>query len=101
MAASRFALPRRPVGVPPNPSATTATLGGMARRADPERIDEARRAALCNALTGTGMSPETAERWLAAWADEAASRGLQRSAAYWTAAAVWIAAERVKRRGVC
>ena len=47
------------------------------------------------------MSPETAERWLAAWADEAASRGLQRSAAYWTAAAVWIAAERVKRRGVC
>ena len=74
---------------------------GMARRADPERIDEARRAALCNALTGTGMSPETAERWLTAWADEAASRGLQRSAAYWTAAAVWIAAERVKRRGVC
>jgi hypothetical protein len=73
----------------------------MARRADPERIDVARRAALHNALTGSGMSRETAERWLAAWADEAASRGLQRSAAYWTAAAAWIAVERVKWRGGC
>ena len=71
----------------------------MARRADPERIDEARRAALRNALTGSGMAPEVAERWLVAWVDEAASRGVQRGAAYWAAAAPWIAAERVKRRG--
>ena len=71
----------------------------MARRADPERIDEARRAALRNALTGSGMSPEVADRWLAGWADEAALRGLQQGGAYWTAAATWIAAERVRRRG--
>ena len=71
----------------------------MARRADPERIHEARRAALHNALTGSGMAPDVAEQWLEAWADEAASRGLQRGGAYWTTAAAWIAAERVTRRG--
>lgn len=72
--------------------------GAMARRADPERIHEARRAALRNTLTGSGISLETAERWCDAWVLEAAGRGLPRNSAFWDAGAEWIAAERVARR---
>ena len=52
----------------------------MARRADPERIFQARRDAIRNTLTGSGMSLETAERWCDAWEIEAAGRGLPRDA---------------------
>jgi hypothetical protein len=70
----------------------------MARRVDPERIFQARRAALRNNLTGTGMSVENAERWCDAWEIEAAGLGLPRDAAYWRAGAEWVAAERAARR---
>jgi len=53
-----------------------STLAEMARRADPERIFQARRAAVRNGLSDTGMSREDAERWCDAWEVEAAGRGL-------------------------
>jgi hypothetical protein len=65
----------------------------MARRADPQRIFQARRDAIRNTLTGSGMSLEDAERWCSAWEVEAASRGLPRDGAYWQVGAQWIAAE--------
>jgi hypothetical protein len=70
----------------------------MARRSDPERILQARRAAIRNTLTGSGMSLEDAERWCDAWGFEAAGRGLPKDGDYWTAGAAWIAAERAGRR---
>lgn len=66
----------------------------MARRADPQRIHEARLAATRQRLIGTGASEVTAEAWLVAWAVEAERLGLERGAAYWEAAWDWIAAER-------
>ena len=48
----------------------------MARRANTERIHQARRAATRNELTDYGMSVEDAERWCDAWEAEAAGRGL-------------------------
>lgn len=70
----------------------------MARRADSERIFEARRIAVRNTLTGTGMDEATAERWCDAWVLEATGRGLPRDAAYWQAGEEWIAAERAARQ---
>jgi hypothetical protein len=58
----------------------------MSRRSDPERIFEAQRAGVRARLTGTGMQPETADRWLDAWVQEAAGRGLPKDGAYWNAA---------------
>jgi hypothetical protein len=72
----------------------------MTRRADPERVFQARRAAIRNTLTGSGMALETAERWCDAWELEATGRGLARDGAYWTAGAEWIATERAARRPV-
>ena len=69
----------------------------MARRADPERIFQARRDAIRNTLTGSGMSLETAERRCDAWEIEAAGRGLPRDGAYWQLGSEWIAAERAAR----
>jgi hypothetical protein len=46
----------------------------MSRRADPERIFEAQRAGVRARLLGTGMTPETADRWLDACVLEAAAR---------------------------
>jgi hypothetical protein len=43
----------------------------MPRRADPERIHQARRIAVRNGLTDYGMSLEDAERWCDAWEAEA------------------------------
>jgi hypothetical protein len=70
----------------------------MSRRSTPERIFQARRDAIRNTLTGSGMPLETAERWCDAWETEAAGRELPRDGAYWTVAAEWIAAERAARR---
>lgn len=70
----------------------------MSRRVDPERIFAARRAAVRARLTGTGMTPETADRWLDAWVLEASTRDLPRDGAYWNAGYDWIGAERAARR---
>ena len=70
----------------------------MPRRADPERIHQARRAAVRNTLAGTGMAIDTAERWCAAWETEAERRGLARDRDYWTLGSDWIEAERAARR---
>ena len=48
----------------------------MSRRVDPERIVQARRDAIRNKLTGSGMTLEAAERYCDAWEIEAARRGL-------------------------
>ena len=70
----------------------------MSRRADPERIFQARRDAIRNTLTGSGMPLEIAERWCDAWELEAAGRGLAKDADYWQDGQEWIAAERAARR---
>jgi hypothetical protein len=70
----------------------------MSRRADPERIFQARRDAIRNTLTGSGTSLEAAERWCDAWELEATGRGLPRDASYWQLGEEWIAVERAARR---
>ena len=70
----------------------------MARRADPERIFQARRDAIRNTLTGLGMSLEMAERWCDAWEIEATGRGLPKDGSYSQAGSDWIAAERATTR---
>lgn len=71
----------------------------MTRRADPERIHLARRAAVRNRLTGEGMSEELAEHWCDAWEAEAARRKLERlSPDYWREGTAWIYAERPARK---
>ena len=70
----------------------------MSRRADPERILDAQRTGVRGRLTGTGMQPETADRWLDAWVLEATGRGLPKDGAYWQAGWTWIAEERAARR---
>jgi hypothetical protein len=49
-------------------------------------------------MVDTGMTPETADRWLDAWILEAATRDLPRDGAYWDAGYDWIAAERAAWR---
>jgi hypothetical protein len=48
----------------------------MARRADPARIDEARREATRQRLLGTGMLPGRVDALMAAWEVEATRPGL-------------------------
>jgi hypothetical protein len=69
----------------------------MARRADPERLYLAHRAGLAGRLEQAGrMSPEKAQRSLAASEAEAALRGLdRRTGAFWAPAWDWL----VERRG--
>jgi hypothetical protein len=70
----------------------------MSRRADPQRIFQARRAAVRYGLMDTGMDEATANRWCDAWEIEAAGRDLARDAAYWRVGEDWIAAERAALR---
>lgn len=71
----------------------------MARRADPDRIFIARRAAVRNGLTGEGVSLEQAEAWCDAWQVEAEVRGIdRRSLDYWGAGIGWIEKQRKARR---
>jgi hypothetical protein len=67
----------------------------MARRADPERIYQARRAAVFSKLTGSRAIDELeAEHRIAAWEREAERQGLDRlTAAFWEAGDRWIAAQ--------
>ena len=69
----------------------------MARRADPASIDEARREATRHRLLGVGMSEETADAWIGAWASQATRDGVEPGAGYWDAAWRWIIAERQLR----
>jgi hypothetical protein len=69
----------------------------MARRSTPERLDEARRAATRARLIGDGATEATADAWIAAWAEQAARDGIERSAAYWDAGWAWIANQRTRR----
>lgn len=66
----------------------------MPRRPQPERIDEARRAALASRLTAAGVAPDHVKAWLAAWAAFAEQAGIDRDRDYWTRAWTWINAER-------
>jgi hypothetical protein len=68
----------------------------MARRADPERIYQARRSAVFAKLTGPGVIDELeAEHRIAAWEREAEQQGLDPlTAAFWGAGDQWIAAQR-------
>ena len=69
----------------------------MSRRADPARIDEARRAATRNRLIGTGLDETTADAWIAASEAQAAQDAIERDGAYWEAGWRWITTERERR----
>ncbi len=71
---------------------------GMARPADPERIHQARRAAIRNRLISSGKDPEIAERWCDAWEAEAALRDLKRDGDYWETGKLWIDAQCAARK---
>ena len=68
----------------------------MARRADPKRLAEARRAGHRSRLIAEArLSEEKADHWLAAWEAEGRRRGLDEGMPeFWTPAWVWIAARR-------
>jgi hypothetical protein len=65
----------------------------MARHVDPERLYIARRMGLSARLVADArLTPDSAERWLAAWEAEARSRRLDaRTAGWWEPAWEWIA----------
>ena len=63
----------------------------MSRRSTPERIDQARRAAMRQRLIGEGVTEATADAWIAAWAARATQDGIEPGATYWGAAWTWIA----------
>ena len=69
----------------------------MSRRADPARIDEARRAATRNRLIGERVTEATADAWIAAWDAQAARDGLEPGRVYWERGWEWIAAQRQHR----
>jgi len=73
----------------------------MPRRADPERIYHAGRAAIRNRLLSSGMGDETAERWLASWEVEAAARQVPTTGDFWTVGDAWIAEQRALGRRPC
>ena len=70
----------------------------VGRRADPERIFQARRAAVRYSLMDYGMDEPTANRWCDAWELKASGRGYSKDATYWQAGHEWFAAERAARR---
>jgi hypothetical protein len=69
----------------------------MSRRANPARIDGARRAATRNRLIGERVTEATADAWIAAWDARAAQDGLEPGLVYWDRAWEWIAGERRRR----
>ncbi len=66
----------------------------MVRRADPENIYLARRAAVLSILTGSGVAAGRAEELVASWEADAAARGIPRlEATFWEGAAEWTSAQ--------
>jgi hypothetical protein len=72
----------------------------VARRADPQRIYEAKRAAYLERLVSNfGIPRPDAEPWIAAWEREAEARGLSPTERdYWEAGLSWVAMTRAKDR---
>lgn len=71
----------------------------MPRRADPERIHQARRAAIRNVIIQSrALDPDVAERWCDAWEAEAAMQGMERGSDFWDAGKVWIDGQCAARR---
>jgi hypothetical protein len=67
----------------------------MARRADPERIYQAGRAAIRNRLIGTGLDEATGDAWIGACAEQAVRVRIERNAETgWE----WITGQREHRR---
>jgi hypothetical protein len=66
----------------------------MSRRANPARIDGARRVAIRNRLIGERVTEATADAWIAAWGVKAEQDGLEPGRIYWERGWEWIAAER-------
>lgn len=71
----------------------------MARRADPDRIHRARRAAVRNRMVDEfRLSQDAADRWVSAWEERCAVAGIDRASPdYWMDAAGWIL-EQARRR---
>jgi hypothetical protein len=65
-------------------------------RRSPERIYEARRAALLNRLRSDGLSDSAAEEWVGAWETAASSTERDRPA-FWIEAERWIVERRARR----
>ncbi len=64
----------------------------MSRRADPENIYLARRAAVLSILTTSGVSRERAELLVREWEADAEARGVPRlDRTFWEGAAEWTA----------
>ena len=70
----------------------------MSRRADPERVYLARRAATFRRLTATGAIDELdAEFWIRRWEREAERQGLDRfTPTFWEAGRAWVAVHRYR-----
>jgi len=67
----------------------------MARRADPERIHDARREANLTRLVGQdGEFPDRARALIARWEAIADAEGRPHDQAFWQAGRDWIAAQR-------
>jgi hypothetical protein len=65
----------------------------MSRRADPELIHEARRAATVERLVREGKPRERVEALVVQWEAMAASKGLALDRRYWEAFDVWLASD--------
>ena len=65
----------------------------MSRRADPERIHAARRAATLQRLTNEGELPDLAEAIVARWEAVADAEGRPHDRDYWEAFEAWRTAE--------
>lgn len=69
-------------------------MSPMGRRVDPERVHQARRTAIRNAIIETrGLDVDAAERWCDAWEAEAALRDAKRDGDFWEAGKLWIDAQ--------
>ncbi len=70
---------------------------GMARRPDPGRINQARRAAIRNVLVDESRMPAaTADEWIAKWETEATKRGIT-PGSDWTLGLVWMKEQRGRK----
>ncbi len=71
----------------------------MARRTNAVGIDQARRAAIRNAIMrGRGLDVDVAERWCDAWEAESALQGVERDRDFWQTGKAWIDAQCAARK---